>query len=64
MSSAMVTGAAAMVYSYYEDLPLQQVKNVLIRSARKLPALQNKNAAGGILDLGAALSYGKTYTGG
>jgi subtilisin family serine protease len=64
MSSAMVTGAAAMVYSYYEDLPLQQVKNVLIRSARKIPALQDKNVAGGILDLGAALSYGKTYTGG
>lgn len=38
MASPVVTGVAAMIRSRYPKLSAEQVKDVLIRSARKLPA--------------------------
>lgn len=59
MSAPMVTGAAAFLYSYRTDLNLQDVKTVLLNSARKLPGLDGKVASGGMLDVYAAINYGR-----
>lgn len=56
MSAPMVTGVAAMVYSYRTDLSLKDVKTVLVNSARKLEGLEGK-VSGGLLDAYAALTY-------
>ena len=39
MSAPMVTGAAAMLYSYRTDLQLSDIRKVLLETARKLPTL-------------------------
>jgi len=59
MSAPMVTGAAAMLYSYRTDLSLQDIKAVLLDSARKLEQLEGKVRCGGMLDVYAALTYGQ-----
>lgn len=58
MAAPMVTGVAAMLYSYRTDLALWQIKNVLINSCRPLESLAGKTVSGGILDAYAALNYG------
>lgn len=58
MSAPMVTGVAAMVYSYRTDLQLSEVKNVILNSAHKTETLSGKNVSGGMLDAYAALTYG------
>ena len=60
MSAPMVTGAAAMLYSYRTDLQLSDIRKVLLETARKLPALNGKLSSNGMLDLYAALNYGRT----
>lgn len=57
MAAPMVTGTAAMLYSYRTDLPLSAIKPVLISSARPLPSLTGKTVSGGLLDACAALNY-------
>lgn len=57
MAAPMVTAAAAMVYSYYEGITLADVKEIILNSVKKLDSLDGKVATGGMLDLGAALSY-------
>lgn len=57
MAAPMVTGAAAMLYSYRPELTLPDVKNILLNSARKLDTLNGKTVSGGMLDVYAALSY-------
>lgn len=59
MSAPMVTGVAAMVYSYRTDLDLMGVKEAIIRSARKMDGLDGKLASGGMLDAYAAMTYGR-----
>ncbi len=59
MSAPMVTGVAALLYSYRTDLNLQDVKTVLINSARKLEGLEGKLISGGMVDAYAAMTYGK-----
>lgn len=58
MAAPMVTGVAAMLYSYRTDLSLSDLKHVLIQSARPLASLQGKTVSGGMLDAYAALNYG------
>lgn len=58
MSAPMVTGVAAMVYSYRKDLSLQDVKQVILASARKLEGMEGKLSSGGMLDAYGALTYG------
>ena len=60
MSAPMVTGAAAMLYSYRTDLQLSDIRKVLLETARKLPTLNGKLSRNGMLDLYAALNYGRT----
>ena len=57
MAAPMVTGVAAMLYSYRPDLSLSDVKNILLNSSRKMDQLSGKMVSGGMLDAYAALSY-------
>jgi hypothetical protein len=57
MAAPMVTAAAAMVYSYYENITLADVKEILLSSAHALDSLSGNTATGGMLDLGAAMTY-------
>ncbi|MDD3253984.1 MAG: S8 family peptidase [Lachnospiraceae bacterium] len=59
MSAPMVTGAAAFLYSYRQDLSLQDVRTVLLNSAHKLKRLEGKISSNGMLDVYAALTYGQ-----
>lgn len=60
MAAPMVTAAAAMLYSYYDTLSLAQIKQLILSSAKSLDSLQGVVAAGGMLDLGAAMTYDTT----
>lgn len=57
MAAPMVTAAAAMVYSYYEDISLAEVKELLLCTAKKTNGTKNTVKSGGMLDLGAAMKY-------
>lgn len=59
MAAPMVTGVAALLYSYRTDLTLQDVKPILLATARKLPGLQGKLVSEGIVDAYAAITYGR-----
>ncbi len=59
MSAPMVTGVAAMVYSYRTDLSLQDVRTVILNSARRMEGLEGKVSSGGMLDAYAAMTYGR-----
>ena len=60
MAAPMVTAAAAMLYSADSSLSLADVKDVLLASARKLDSLTGSVLTGGMLDLGAAMTYDKS----
>lgn len=57
MAAPMVTGVAAMLYSYRQDITLLDVKNIILNSSRKLDSLSGKMVSGGLLDAYAALSW-------
>lgn len=57
MAAPMVTGAAAMVYSAHDGISVSDVKEILISTVRPLDSLSEVTATGGMLDVGAALSY-------
>lgn len=57
MAAPMVTGVAAMLYSYRPDISLADVKNILIQSSRKMDQLGGKMVSGGLVDACAALTY-------
>lgn len=55
MAAPMVTGAAAMLYSYEPGLAVTEIKGRIINSARHMARLDGKTASGGMLDVAAAL---------
>ena len=55
MAAPMVTGAAAMLYSYNNALTTQEVKTRLLTGVRPLETLQGITVTGGMLDIGKAL---------
>ncbi len=57
MAAPMVTAAAAMLYSYYDDITLADVKDILLASVTELDTLTDSVATGGMLNLGAAMAY-------
>ena len=59
MAAPMVTGAAALLYSYRPDYTLGDVKNAILSSARPMDSLSGKVSAGGMLDVGAAFLWTK-----
>ncbi|WP_330612322.1 S8 family peptidase [Anaerotignum lactatifermentans] len=64
MAAPMVTAAAAMVYSYDPELTLAEVKEILISSAEPLDTLEGITVSGGMLDLGAAMTYDRSLLSG
>lgn len=60
MAAPMVTGAAALLYSYDDSLSLSDVRAILLASASPLDSLAGKTATGGMLNLAAALSFDKS----
>ncbi|MBE6911748.1 MAG: hypothetical protein E7473_04395 [Ruminococcaceae bacterium] len=58
MSAPMVSAAAALVYSHFGDsVTLSDVKEILLSSAKRLDSLSGTSTTGGMLDLGAALTF-------
>lgn len=57
MAAPMVTAGAAMVYSYYNNVTLADVKEILLSTAAELDSLNGLTLTGGMLDLGAAMSF-------
>ena len=57
MAAPMVTGAAAMLYSYRTDISLADVKNILLASSRKMDTLSGKVGCQGMLDVYSAFIY-------
>lgn len=57
MATPMVSAAAAMVYSQYDDISLADVKEILLSSVKQSPTLQGVTLTGGWLNVGAALAY-------
>ena len=53
----MVTGAAAMVYSYFDGIGPADVKEILLSTVTPMDSLAGKTVTGGMLNVGAALSY-------
>jgi subtilisin family serine protease len=57
MAAPMVTGVAAMVYSYYDTISLSDTKKIVLDSVKQLPALKGKVATGGMLNAYNAVTY-------
>lgn len=57
MAAPMVTAAAAMVYTHFGGITLADVKEILLSSVKPLSSLTGLVSTGGMLDIGAALSY-------
>ena len=56
MAAPMVTGAAAMLYSYDSSLAVTEIKGRILNSVRRLDSLSGKTSTGGMLDVSAALN--------
>lgn len=56
MAAPMVTAAAALVYTYFTDVTVADVRTILLSSVTPLASLSGKTVTGGMLDLAAALS--------
>ena len=57
MAAPMVTGAAAMLYSYHEEISLADVKEILLSTVTQLDTLTDSTRTGGMLNLGAAMAH-------
>ena len=60
MAAPMVSGIAALLYSYYDNVSAIDVKNMILNSARKLSSLDGKVVCGGMADAYAALQKKNT----
>ena len=56
MAAPMVTGAAAMLYSYDSGLAVTEIKGRILNSVSRLDSLSGKTSTGGMLDVSAALN--------
>ena len=59
MAAPMVTGAAALLYSGRPNLSLSDVKTALLSTVHKLAPLKGKTASSGMLDVAAAMKWGR-----
>jgi subtilisin family serine protease len=57
----VVTGVAALIWSIRPDLTGPEVKQILIRSAQRMPGLAGKIVCGGIVDATAALVVAREW---
>ncbi len=60
-ATAFVSGAAALIMSQYPDLSVEEVKEVIKRSAKHESTLMSKCASGGRLDAGHAQVFAAQY---
>lgn len=56
MATPIVAGAAALVWSKYPNADYKEIRERILRSARKVPGLAGRVTTGGILDVTAALA--------
>lgn len=59
MAAPMVTGTAALLYSYHPDFSLQDIRTAILQSARPLDSLAGTCSTGGMLDAGNAFLWEK-----
>ena len=57
MAAPMVSGAAAMIYSYFDGIGVADVKEILMSTVTPMDSLKDITVSGGMLNVGAALSY-------
>lgn len=57
MAAPMVSGAAAMIYSYFDGIGVADVKEILMSTVTPMESLKDVTVSGGMLNVGAALSY-------
>lgn len=57
MAAPMVTAVAATVYSYYDDISLDKVREIILNSAEPLDSLTGYVSTGGMVNLYNALTY-------
>lgn len=62
MAAPVVAGAVALVWSMHPEENYHQIRNRILRSARKIPSLIGKIATGGVLDVSAALELDVSET--
>ena len=55
MATPIVAGAAALIWSKYPHEDYKQIRDRILKSARKVAGLTGKVATGGVLDVAAAL---------
>jgi subtilisin family serine protease len=55
MATPIVAGAAALVWSKYPNADYREIRDRILKGARKVPALAGKVTTGGVLDVAAAL---------
>ena len=60
MAAPMVSAVCAMLYSYYDDINLKDVKETVLNSAEKLTSLNGKVSTEGMLNAYNAFTYDKS----
>ena len=62
-SAPIVSGVVCMVWTQQPSLAAAQVKEIILKSVRKVPALDGKVLTGGMVDAEAALKLAAVYAG-
>ena len=62
-SAPIVSGVVCMVWTHQPSLTAVQVKEIILKSVRKVPALDGKVLTGGMVDAEAALKLADVYAG-
>ncbi len=57
MAAPMVSAVCALLYSYYEDINLKDVKEIILSTATPMDSLSGKVSTGGMLNAGASFGY-------
>ena len=60
-STPVVTGVAALIFSIRPDLDGLEVKEILMKSATRLPGLQGKVKSGGMVNAFEALKLAQSF---
>lgn len=57
MAAPYVTGAVALIKECYPTLPSKELRNLVAKTVRKVPCMEDKVISGGILDLSKIICY-------
>ena len=57
MAAPMVSAVCALLYSYYEDVTLKDVKEMVLNTVTPMASLEGKVSSGGMLNAGEAFNY-------